>query len=263
MKRVGLVVLIVVLLISVNVPGARALDRTQKIEPVEMVQPGRLLLEAGFAAESGRELRGPATEYDNIRVSPARVRWGYYTGMRYLPRVEFGAGIDYSANSRERSGGPDESGLEALHLSAKSRWNRYVGTSLSLSAFGSDDVFPHGNDGLDASLNVPARVPLPVGSLQFEAGYTLKGGDFENYFNYGAGYVLPGELVSPQNFRSFSLEFVGHETTVDNNGQDHLLALLGVNLRLGDSSQLGIWGGGGLDDGSPDFTAGLRLQYQP
>lgn len=243
--------------ISTSVSHARAIGTT-KVEYVDIQPSGGWIYEAGFDWETGRTLGesgGTSEDYDNIRIIPLSLKYGLNDW------IELGGDLGYSSNSEDNStNNPDEGGFEGITLSSKFKWNQNVATTFELGFMGDDEVYPYSNDGLNFGLNIPMQMSLGPGTLNGELGYTVQSGDAqvgmtvndrENYLNYGIGYVYEVN-------RTFGLagELRGHGETVEN-GESFLDLVLGVPVRISETSHLKPAFTFGLSDGSPDFALGL------
>lgn len=229
------------------------------ISSVEVLPADSLDYTAGLDWESGRSLTSQGNGYDNIRLRPLGIRYGYWNTL------QLGTDLRYSMNSASGSSGRDNSGLESLNVNTKYRWNRNFAVETSLGFGLSNEVFPYGGDGLQFGLNAPWRAAMGPGSLIGDLGYTLNSGevdpniDWTGYFNYGIGYQY--ELTNTLEFKT---EIVGHGSTVDpgsgaGSGQRHLAFRIVPTIDMGNNRRLTPSLSMGLSNGSPDLGLGVNF----
>lgn len=225
------------------------------VSSVNVLPENSLNYTVGIDWESGRKLTSDGNEYDNIRLRPLGIRYGYWKNL------QLGTDLRYSSNSASTSDGPDNSGLESINVNTKYRWNRNFALETFLGFGISNDVFPYGGDGFQFGLNLPLAAAVGPGSLIGELGYTLNSGevspaaDWSGYFNYGIGYQYT--LTKTVALKS---EIAGHGSTVDPNtgsGESHLAFRIVPTVTMSESTYLTPSLTIGFSDGSPDFALGV------
>lgn len=218
-----------------------------KIERVNVLPRGQLVMDAGIAFEQDRELAG--LEYDNVRLAPLGLRYGLGDS------AEVGGFIAFSSNSADNSGAPDESGLEGLTLFGKLAMNESFSLQLGATILGDDDIAPYANDGVDLFVNIPMQRQIAHGLLYGQFGYRIQGGDFDDtsYFNFGIGYGYPLDDRIELN-----VELVGEQ---EQKGTRNTLELvLGGNIIATRNVRIGPYLSIGIYDDSPDVAVGSFLE---
>jgi len=233
---------------TIEMPKMTALTPV-RIERVSVLSEGELVLDAGLAYEFDREWQD--REYDNFRLAPLGMRYGVTSS------IEVGGFLGFSANDRNDSGAPDDSGLEGISIFGKMSLNDFASLQVGLTLAGDDDVHPYPSDEVDLFINLPLQRPLGKGLVYGEFGYTVQGGDLDDssYFSYGIGYALPMEDKISLNF-----ELAGDESHA---GTDNSLdLLLGANFLATERMRLAPFIVIGLFDASPDFAMGSALEFR-
>lgn len=221
------------------------------IETAQGLAKGQLAIDAGGAAEFDRELSNGA-EYDNVRMTPSGVRFGFGSGF------EAGVALAFSANDANDIGAPDETGVEGLSLFGKVQLNKFSALRAGVTVGGDDDIAPYPNDGVDFFFNLALQRPMEYGLLYGEFGYKAQGGDFDfnSYFNYGVGFA-----IALADAIGVNVELVGEqsqEIPVDNS----LDLVAGATLLLVDNFRLAPYVSLGLTDASPDLASGAMVELR-
>lgn len=203
----------------------------------------------------GRQLfSGSGPEYDNIRVSPLDLRYGF------SDRFQFASSLNYSSNSSD--GIADNSGLENFNIRSKYKWNRNFAVDLMVGFGLNQDVYPYGGDGAIYGLNFPFQTSLGPGYLIGDLGYTVNNGtvneeiNWANFLNYGLGYRY--QLTRKWGIKA---EIFGHGSTLDpqsTSAKRSLEMKITPSMRINRTSELQPSVTFGFSDGSPDYGIGLR-----
>lgn len=225
------------------------------IEQVAVQPPGGLQFSVGASYEKERKLTRTLGKYDNARVHPFELKYGF------TKQFELGLNFGYSANSSVEGSDLDESGMEGAGLSIKYNPNNSVSITAGAKMGDKDNVYPYGNEDTDYWLNVPFKVPSGPGAVLGEVGYTLRTGEavtveHENYFNYGIGYHF---VVSP--WITLRSEIVGHDETV-NTGESSSGLLLGMNWKINRGNIFKPAVSFGVDDGKSSYAFALEYVYK-
>ena len=255
MKR--LLIFFVLVLLVVSSAGLNAAGGFPDIQPARVLQPLEEEFTVYWRSERERTERRPSGveyNYDNTRLFPIMVRAGLEEEFLNF-QSEVGAWAAISSNSGDYSW----RALESLNFYGKVKLLDGVALSGGLSTGGTDEVRPYGNEGLDFWINLPAEIEVDTGSyLYAEAGYTFKGGDFENYPSLGVGYRT-GEGSGNKRY----LEVRGHGElyALESAGSNSFLEVeAGLQIALERGSYLLPSVGMGLDTGSPEYSLGLRYR---
>lgn len=220
------------------------------IEPASVLPHDQMAIDFGLTFEFDREYRD--REYDNLRLAPMGIRYGL------LPDFEIGAHLGFSANDEDDFGAPDDSGFEGLKLFGKLELNKFAAVQFGFNLGGDDDVFPYPSDDFDIFANLALQRSLGPGMLVGEFGYTAQGGDldFNNYINYGLGYIFPMTQTM-----SLNAELSGEEDHYGTSANT-LDLLLGANIIVVDQIRVSPYFTFGLFDAGPDYAFGAAVEVR-